>query len=433
MTASFYIAFLFCLLGPLIIAKTFGLSKVVPLVFIQIGLGATIKYSGLFDWLNGKGIDVLHGPLKTSLEGLGWLGVSLFVAFSGHCSTLPSRNEGGRYRFAYVSVIAFCVTSSMGSYLGLKILQLNPSYIGQVSSPILFSISIGICLSVTALPVLISILDESSLIRHRIGQLAVRCAMLDELWLWMALSIILSYVGATTSWAVVARMLAFAIYCVVLLAVVAPLLRRYHQNKTVPYGGPVLAITVVLLSASLTDMLGLHGILGAFLGGMILPQAVLKECESTFRPAVTYLLLPIYFFSSGTRLDLPGGDGMFWLLVFVLTFSTIFVKGGVVMLVGRLTGLRWKESIQLGVLLQCKGLVELIVIGILLDVGIIGVTTYSALALMALFSTALTLPLFRLLTWVFEKSHSSDLATYTVNHEPLYAVSEQGVERSKND
>jgi Kef-type K+ transport system membrane component KefB len=385
-----------------------------------------MKYFGLFDWLDGKGIDLLHGALSTSLQGLGWLGVSLFVAFSGQFSTLPSGNEGGRYRFAYISVLAFGVTTSIGSYLGLKILQLNPTYIGHVTSPHLFAISIGICLSVTALPVLISILDETSLIRGRIGQLAVRCAMLDELWLWLALSFILSYVGAGTSWMVVSRIVILAIYCVVLFMVVGPLLRRFCQSEAKPFsGGPILAITVVLLSASFTDLLGVHSILGAFLGGMIVPKNLLEEWESKFRSTVTHLLLPIYFFSSGTHLDVLGGDAMFWLLVFIFTFGTIFVKGGVVLVVGKLTGLSWKESTQLGVLLQCKGLVELIVIGILLDVGIIGATIYSALALMALFSTALTLPIFRLMTSIFERNHTEKLATYAVIHGPLHATSDQ--------
>lgn len=157
----------------------------------------------------------------------------------------------------------------------------------------------------------------------------------------------------------------------------------------------------------------------------MVPKNLLAEWESSFRSTVTHLLLPIYFFISGTHLDVLGGDAMFWLLVFILTFGTIFVKGGVVLVVGKLTGLDWKESTQLGVLLQCKGLVELIVIGILLDVGIIGATIYSALALMALFSTALTLPIFRLITSIFERNHTEKLVTYAVIHGPLHATSDQ--------
>lgn len=434
MTASFYLAFLFCLLAPLILAKVFSLSKVVPMVFIQIGLGATLKYFGLFDWLNGKGVDFLHGVLATSLQGLGWLGVSLFVAFSGQSATPSHRSEGGeRHRFAYISVLAFGVTGSIGSLLGLKILDLSPDYIGHASSPVLFSIGIGICLSVTALPVLISILDETSLIQGRIGQLAVRCAMLDELWLWLALSVILSYLGANTSLTVMVRIVILAMYCAALFIVVGPLIRRYCENKTMPYGGPIIGITVVLLSASFTDMLGVHGILGAFLGGMMLPKNLLEEWESKFRSAIIHLLLPVYFFSSGAHLDVPGGDRMFWFLVLILTFGTIFVKGGVVLLVGRITGLSWKESAQLGVLLQCKGLVELIVIGILLDVGIIGTAIYSALALMAVFSTALTLPVFRLLTSFFERSHSSAAASYAVIQSPLQVANDQVVRNVRSD
>lgn len=394
MSSQFFFA-LFCFIAiPTAIGRYLKIQRIFPLVFLQLLFGLVIHMSGLDLWLRTHGIDLLAGPLAYSLNGLGWLGVSLLIAMVA-AEAAPAGTQRERWRFVPISVAGFAFTCAVGSLVGFVLLGMYPALKGAHSSDAAFALAVGISLSVTALPVLAAILRETGLVGSVLGNLATNCAILDDVWLWLGMAVILSLGAAGAQPLVLAGWL--AAYLLVMFVLVRPLLRRWLDASDRSINERMLlSISLICLSAVASDLIGLHSILGAFVAGAILPKKALAGWRDSLMLFTQALLLPFFFILTGLRLQIDIHDPSFWLLTFVVTATAVIVKLVSVTVTARVTGLPWRESIALGSLMQCKGLMELVAINILLDSGVIGPQIFSALATMALVSTFITAPVLQL-------------------------------------
>lgn len=394
---SFFFAtmFVFLCLPPLI-ARLLRLEKIFPLVFLQLIMGLALRESGALSWLQAQDVDLLRGSLGVSIQGLGWLGVVIMIALAGGAS-LPGESGKSAWRFVPISVAGFFVTFAVGSLIGYELAAVFPDAVGPNASRVRFACTVGVTLSVTALPVLISILRDTGLSSSVVGKLAVNCAMLDDVWLWLGIALILS-LGSTSAHGVAVFPL-LAIYIGMMFLVVKPVLNRLFDIGTATASHDAAKVNVVLafvslvcLSAMLTNLIGLHPLFGAFVGGVVFPRHSLEKWSEALTDFAHTLLLPFYFIVTGMRLELNFTDPSFWILTAIVTSSAVLLKFGSVSLAARFSGLSWRQAGLLGCLMQCKGLMELIAINIFLDAGLIGPPIYSALAMMALVSTMITAP-----------------------------------------
>lgn len=358
---------------------------------MQLLFGLLLNLSGLTQWLQKHQIDLVQGPLMHSLNGLGWLGLSLLIALTGLESS-PVGQERNSWRFIPISIAGFGMTCLIGSFFGYQLAQIYPALLGSKQDLSAFSLAMGLSLSVTALPVLIAVLRDTGLSGSMIGNLATNCALLDDLWMWLVLAVILSLVntGIQTEWLV----LSLLIYLAVMFLLIRPFLQFLFEKNRLPSGtdGLLAAMTLICLSAIATDLIGLHAIFGAYIAGVVLPRQAWSSWRDSIMQFSQALLLPFFFVLTGMRLQIQVTDPFFWQLTLLVTLVATGCKFCSVTLTARLTGLKWLQSTILGSLMQCKGLMELVAINILYEAGIISQVIFSALAMMALISTFITAP-----------------------------------------
>lgn len=407
---SFAVLMLACLVLPPLASRLLRLDGWMPLVFVQLLLGMAATASGLTDALGDQGIDMQTGPLAAALRNLGWLGVCLLVALGATAATgepeegSPERRD---WRFVPISIAGFAFTGLVGSVLGWALAGAEPSLIGPNSSRGCFAAAIGLLLSVTALPVLMAILAQMGMAETALGRLAARCASLDDLWLWLLMGGVLACsAGAAAATAdsnhaaqPLLAGLAFVAFIALLWCAVRPLLQRWSARRAAASAGEraLLSLAVIVLCAATTHTIGLHAVLGAFIGGAVLPQALLRGWRKPVLALNGRLLLPFYFVLSGAAIHIDAADAGFWALSLALTGVATLAKFGSVAGVARACGLPWREAFTLGSLMQCKGLMELVAVGVLQQAGVIDARIASALAAMAVISTLITGPAVRAL------------------------------------
>lgn len=391
MSSLFFAAVVLFLCLPTLLGRLCRAEKIFPLVFLQLILGLLLSESGLVAWLKTKNVDLLGGSLSLSLEGLGWLGVVIMIALSGGESmSMPADKRN--WRFVPISISGFLFTCILGSVIGYQLAQNFPGVAGGNTTLLRCAFTIGVTLSVTALPVLISILRDTGLAGSRVGNVAVNCAMLDDLWMWLGIALILSFGNQAKHPTMIFLLLSG--YLGFMFFVLKPSLHRWYASHSENHDRNAVLIfsSVICFSAMLTGLIGLHSLFGAFIGGVIFPKDVIQKWRGSLLMFSQSLLLPFYFILTGMRLHFDVGQPSFWLLTTIVTVVAVVGKFASVSIAARYTGLPWREAGVLGCLMQCKGLMELIAINIFFDAGIIGSQIYSALAMMALISTLLTAP-----------------------------------------
>ncbi len=389
---------MFCMLAlPWMISRFLRAESLIPLVFVQLILGMFIQISGLGVWLETRNFDLQQGALAQALQGMGSFAILVLVAFAG-AEISSTDTTTAKVSFVRVSVTGFFATLICGTALGSYLFNTFPELVGHRAGHLIFSLAIGLSLSVTALPVLLAVIQQSPNIRPHTKLLALRSAVLDDVWLWLFMALILSLANEEQSMSNI--VLALILYLLsawfVFKPVLAQLLRKFQITRQTDL--MLISICVVLGSSMLTDLMGLHHFLGAFLGGAILPTTATSAWRPALLESVQTLLLPIFFILTGMRLTVDLTDAFLWQLAAVFTCFAIFVKCASVALTCRFSGTAWTEGLLLGVLMQCKGLMELVAINALFEAGIIEQDVFSALAMMAIACTLITVPCVNFLT-----------------------------------
>ncbi|MFC0041610.1 cation:proton antiporter [Actinomadura rayongensis] len=262
-----------------------------------------------------------------------------------------------------------------------------------------FALFLGIALSVTAFPVLARMLTESSLADTRIGAVALAGAAIDDVLAWFLLAYVSALVSADGSGAELARIaVLFALYLAVMAVVVRPLLNRVVWRWAATERWPALLTLLcagVFLSSWLTTWIGVHAIFGAFLFGFVMPREPARVlAEHVRRPLddVILLLLPVFFIVTGLNVDVGALDGPGLLELALVLVCACAGKIGGALVPARLAGLGWRDATTLGLLMNTRGLTELIILNAARSLGVLDGRMFTVLVLMAVLTTALTGP-----------------------------------------
>lgn len=265
----------------------------------------------------------------------------------------------------------------------------------------IYLLFIGVAMAITAFPVLARILTELKLLQTDVGTIVLSAGVANDVVGWVLLALTVALVNAGTGLTALYVLLTCVAYVLFLVYLVRPvfvwILRRDGSLDNGPSQTMVgLTLLMVLVSAFFTNIIGVHAIFGGFLIGLICPHEggfAVKLTEKV-EDLVTVLFLPLYFAFSGLQTNIGLLDsGIVWGYVFgVLAIAfTGKIVGGT--LAARWCGLVWRESFTIGVLMSCKGLVELIVLNIGLQAGILSTRVFTIFVVMALITTFATTPL----------------------------------------
>jgi Kef-type K+ transport system membrane component KefB len=393
------------------IAVVLGAARVVGLLFRRIRqpqvmgemVAGILLGPSLLGWLAPGASAVLFPPGSLdALAPLSQIGVLLFMFLIG--VELEPRLLRSHTRTALVTSLA-SIAAPFALGLGLAP-RLYESYAEPGAEPLAFALFFGAAMSVTAFPVLARILVERNLLRSRVGAVTIACAAAGDVAAWMILAGVVAFVRAdetaTPPWWMLAGA---ALYAGVMVAGVRPLLGRLdafsRSRGRVTQDVLGLLLVVVMASAFATEWLGIHALFGAFFAGAMMPKdsGFVRDVSEKLQDLTVVFLLPLFFAVTGlrTQIGLVHGAGM-WLDCAAIIGVAVLGKFGGSALAARATGLAWREAGALGVLMNTRGLMELVFLTIGLEIGVISPTIFTMMVLMALVTTFMTSPL---LEWIY--------------------------------
>ena len=226
--------------------------------------------------------------------------------------------------------------------------------------------------------------------------MALTCAAVDDVTAWCLLAFVVGVAQASVGGAAVVAILTVA-FVTMMFLVVRPVAARFAVRCEVPVDRNRIALVLIalLLSALTTEAIGIHAIFGAFILGAVIPpdSALARELASKLEDLVTILLLPAFFAFTGLRTQIGlVSSAEDWLLVALIILVATAGKFGGTVVAARLTGIAWRPAASLGALMNTRGLMELIVLNIGLDLGVISPTLFAMMVLMALATTLATAP-----------------------------------------
>jgi Kef-type K+ transport system membrane component KefB len=277
-----------------------------------------------------------------------------------------------------------------------------------------YSLFIGISMSITAFPVLARIVQERGLQKSKLGAMVITCAAADDITAWCILAVVIAIVKAG-DFASALYTIALAIaYVFIMIKIVRPFLMRVGEVKgsKEALSKPVVAIffIVLLLSAYATEVIGIHALFGAFMAGAIMPEggrfrtAFIEKIEDVS----TLLLLPLFFVYTGLRTQIGLlNDPQLWMITVGIILVAVIGKFAGSTLAARFVGQSWKDSLSIGALMNTRGLMELIVLNIGYDLGVLSAELFSMMVVMALVTTFMTGPSLDLINFLYRPRKSS--------------------------
>ena len=402
---------------PVVLLRLFQLKGIMPLVAMQVFVGIALGPS-VFGRLAPEYFQIYVGKAAlTPLAGLATLAVLIFGLITGlHLDHSTFNNKDRMFwGVALTNVIA---PMTLGCLAGLFILSRYPDELLPGVSRAQFVAAIAICVSMKALPVLGAILAELELLGTRIGNVALGVAGLNDVLFWILLSILLAAKAAGHPAEMFGLppallILSAPVYLILMVWFVRPALAtliasRMHDEEINTRAAVVLG-GATIASALTTELMGLHYIIGAFLIGAILPDNLRRPIVDRLQVMTVALMMPFFFALTGMRTSLDlSSPALMEIFALVTGVSMIGIIGGT-LATSMILGRGWSFGFGLGSLLQAKGLTELIVLTILFESGFVSPRIFAAMVLMALFSTALAMPLARL---ALDRSVGRNEATY---------------------
>ncbi|WP_327740501.1 cation:proton antiporter (plasmid) [Streptomyces nojiriensis] len=384
-----------------------------PPVMGEIAVGILLGPS-LLGWLAPGFQHLLLPPAVLPYTSvLGNLALLFFLFLIGLELDLTSLRASCR-AVASVAAGSILLPLALGTALALAMYPaLAPSGVQRLP----FVLFIGTALSITALPVLARILIDRGLATTRLGTFALACAAADDAVAWCLLIAVTSLATAGSPFDALTA-LALAAALTAALTVVRPTVKRTLERAAHTSDDlvTVLLVAGLLLAAWATDRIGVHPAIGAFLFGATVPRGVLAVGRSAahFQAVVVPVLLPLFFVDIGLRTDfaaLPAGHWGWAALVLAVAVTGKWVGAAGA---ARLAGCDWRWSAMVGTLMNCRGITEIVVLGIGLELGVISTNLFTIMVLMAVVTTAATAPLLNRLT-----RGATDLTTPAAAGDPV--------------
>jgi len=379
-TEIFLIAMLITFTAPYLIWRLARTDYVAPLVVVQIISGILLGPGVLGAAFPEYYRFVFNPAVIAALNGIAWWAVMVFVCIAGIELDLGEawkhRRESG-----ITAGLALGVPLVFGCIAALGMLTI-PGWVGQKALTWQFVLGIGMSCAVTALPILILLMEKLEILRLPVGQRILRYASLDDIAIWAVLALILM------DWARVGRQAGFMIAFVVLGLLFRKLMAWMPERDR--WFATLIWLALCGFGA---DWSGLHYMVGAFLAGAIIDSHWFDQKQlDALRHHVLLVMMPVYFLSTGLRTNWQVGGAAVFIAAGALLVASVAGKLLGTQLAGRI--LKWQpgEAALIGWLLQTKALIMIIFANVLLDKQIISSETFTALLLMAVASTMLTVP-----------------------------------------
>ncbi len=277
-----------------------------------------------------------------------------------------------------------------------------------------FGLFLGIAMSITAFPVLARIVQERGLQKTRLGTIVITCAAADDITAWSLLAAVIAIVKAGSFVSALYIIGLAAAYVLIMIKVIRPFLKRVgdlHSTRE-NLGKPIVAIffLTLIISSYATEVIGIHALFGAFMAGAIMPENT--KFRTIFIEKVEdvalVLLLPLFFVFTGLRTEIGLlNDPYLWKVTGLIILVAVVGKFIGSALAAKFVGQNWKDSLTIGALMNTRGLMELVVLNIGYDLGVLTPEIFAMMVIMALVTTFMTGPSLDFINWVF-KSKSID-------------------------
>jgi Kef-type K+ transport system membrane component KefB len=396
-------------------ARTFGFifNKIgQPTVIGEILAGIFLGPSLLGMWFPEYSLFLFPKSSLGNLQLLSQIGLVLFMFVIGMELDLKLLKNKAQDA-VIISHASIIIPYALGMGLAFFIYEeFAPQTIDFTS----FSLFMGIAMSITAFPVLARIIQERNLTKTKLGTLAITCAAADDITAWCVLAAVIAIVKAG-SFVSSLFTIAFSVgYLLVMLKLVQPFLKRigevYSNKESLSLNVVASIFGVLIISAFATEIIGIHALFGAFLAGAIMPPSInfrrliIEKLESVSLG----LLLPLFFVFTGLRTQIGLlNDGHLWMVCGMIILVAIIGKFGGSMFAARFVGQSWKESLSIGALMNTRGLMELIVLNIGYDLGVLSPEIFAMMVIMAVVTTFMTGPALDLINYIFRKDVSDEV------------------------
>lgn len=288
---------------------------------------------------------------------------------------------------------------------------LYPIFAPKNISFIPFALFIGIAMSITAFPVLARIIKEKNLSHTQYGAMAITCAAADDVTAWYILALIIAFSISGTLSSSLPLLLLIASYALFMFMVVRPILAKigHSLNERLSMNTMSLIIIVLFLSSLATEAIGVHALFGAFMVGAMMPSSATSRLKELIAPRLEYVsllvLLPLFFALTGLRSEiglLNSADA--WIICGGIIVIAVFGKLIGSALASKYMGFSWRDSFALGILMNTRGLMELVVLNIGYEMGILSTELFTMFVVMALATTIMTGPFLNLVTRGFKEA-----------------------------
>jgi Kef-type K+ transport system membrane component KefB len=412
--------------------ESFHHNLVHPLAVLILQIIAIIFVARIFGFIFNKvGQPTVIGEiiagivLGPSVVGLFFPEVSGFLFPSGSMANLQFLSQVGLILFMFVigmeldlkvlkhqahdavviSHASIIIPYSLGMLLAY---YLYADFAPENISFLSFALFMGIAMSITAFPVLARVIQERDLTHTRLGMMAITCAAADDVTAWCILAAVIAIVKAGSFVSALYTIGLAIVYVLFMSLVVHRFLKKlgniYSDRETISKTIVAVAFFVLLSSAYLAEIIGIHALFGAFLAGVIMPpnfnfrQIMMGKIEDVS----VVLLLPLFFVFTGLRTQIGLlNDSHLWMVCGWIVLTAVAGKFGGSTLAARMVGQSWKESLSLGALMNTRGLMELIVLNIGYDLGVLTPEVFAMMVLMALITTFMTGPALDLINRLF--------------------------------
>ncbi len=418
----------------LLFLETFKHNLTHPLAMLLLQIVTIILIARLFGWVCKKiGQPAVIGEIIAGIV----LGPSLFgMYFPGISSVLfPAQSLGNLEFLSQIGLILFMFV--VGMEIDLKVLKkqaheavvishasiiipfalgmglayfIYKSFAPQGVPFVSFALFLGISMSITAFPVLARIAQEKGIHKTKLGTIVLTCAAADDITAWSLLAVVIAIVKAGSFVSALPTVFMAIIYVVILMKWIRPFLNRIgniHATRE-NLNKPVVAIffLTLILSAYITEIIGIHALFGAFMAGAIMPdnQNFKRIFIEKVEDVALILLLPLFFVFTGLRTQIGLlNDPHLWMVFGWVLLVAILGKFAGSALAARVIGQNWRDSLTIGALMNTRGLVELVALNIGYDLGVLTPEIFAMLVIMALVTTFMTSPALSLIDRVFTK------------------------------
>lgn len=360
----------------------------------------------------------------SSLDNIGFLsqiGLVLFMFIVGmelNLKTIKSKANDA----LIISHTSIAVTFTLGVALAY-FLYGQFTYAETLFLP--FALFMGIAMSIAAFPVMARIVHEKGMNKTPLGAMIITCAAIDDITAWCLLAGVIAIVKAGSVSSALFTILMAVIYVVIMFKVIKPFLKRLSElqssNKIINQSSVGIFFLILFLSSYATEVIGIHALVGAFLAGVIMPP------NTNFRNLLTeriqdvalVLLLPLFFVYTGLRTEIGLlNEPHLWIICGGIVLIAIVGKLGGSAFAARFMGYNWRDSLVIGSLMNTRGLIQLVVLNIGLDLGILTPQVFVMMVVVALVTTFMTSPALSLIEKIFRKKQNEP----DLSHDSVYKI-----------